>query len=71
MTTKHYPYAVLDRNLIGTDGTTRPYSVHLTREAAIRAADQYNRRPGYSDAIAVQWTASRVAREQPDACLPA
>ena len=66
-----YPYAVLDRNLIGKDGTTRPYSVHFTAEAAIASAARYNKAPGYSDAIAVQWAASKTAREQPDACQPA
>lgn len=65
---RKYRYAVMDRNLIGTDGTARPVSVHNVRDRALDAARQYDRRPGYSDMIVVAWGSGASARENPDAC---
>lgn len=65
-----YSYAVMDENQ-PSDIRCRPYSVHRSREAAIRQASKLNREDPNNHYRAVQWAGDADAREFYACCLDA
>lgn len=67
---KKYPYAVMDENQ-ASDMAESPESCHMSRIAAIDAAEKLNRKNPNAHYRAVQWDAARRARAYYECCFSA